>query len=41
MENKKRLVEIMADPVIKFDEFIEGQKVTNLKLADKIDTIAD
>ncbi len=32
MENEKRLVEIMADLVIKFDEFIEGQKETNQRL---------
>ena len=32
MENEKRLVEIMADLVIKFDEFIEGQKETNRRL---------
>ncbi len=32
MENEKRLVEIMADLVIKFDEFIEGQKETNSRL---------
>jgi len=32
MENEKRLVEIMAELLIKFDEFIDEQKVTNSKL---------
>lgn len=32
MENEKRLVEILADLPIKFDEFIEGQKETNQRL---------
>lgn len=72
MGSGKRLVEIMTDLLIKFEEFIDGQKLTNhrlenvesgigkvkneivklnlhtaentraiIKLADKIDTIAD
>lgn len=32
MENEKRLVEIMAELLIKFDEFIDEQKITNTKL---------
>ncbi len=32
MENEKRLVEIMAELLIKFDELLEGQKITNNRL---------